>query len=319
MGRLTTNRLRNGTSSLFVWAFVACLTCSLLLHLLFLGESRSWVVPGFSAESYDAIVPRTFRMKRVEIDPKNLEEEKPEEKKIEHRPDIALPAEAPTAKNVSTAEMESPAMKIPKAAMPLENPQEKSVSLLDQALTRNKGKEDALVEGIEFTKKNSSAVELPEPRGFKDGSNIAGGGSSGTGERFSNLDDLLAGTGTVTAKTAPILMPTDLLFEYDSATLRPEAAKSLSKLGELIRKNSGADFRIEGHTDSFGSEEYNDQLSLRRAEAVRTWLLQNAGLEAKNMKTAGLGKRHLLVPANGSVAQQQLNRRVEIVITSNQG
>jgi hypothetical protein len=111
-------------------------------------------------------------------------------------------------------------------------------------------------------------------------------------------------------------MPTDLLFEYDSDTLRKEASQALLKLGALIKRNAQAVFRIEGHTDSFGSESYNDQLSLRRAEAVKTWLLQNAGLDTHQITTAGLGKRHLLAPATGSVVEQQLNRRVEIVITT---
>ena len=139
---------------------------------------------------------------------------------------------------------------------------------------------------------------------------------AGVGTNFSNIDDLLVGTASLSQKTAPILMPTDLLFEYDSDTLRKEASQALLKLGALIKRNAQAVFRIEGHTDSFGSESYNDQLSLRRAKAVKNWLLQNAGLDTHQITTAGLGKRHLLVPATGSVAEQQLNRRVEIVITT---
>jgi outer membrane protein OmpA-like peptidoglycan-associated protein len=138
----------------------------------------------------------------------------------------------------------------------------------------------------------------------------------GVGTNFSNIDELLAGTGSLSQKTAPILMPTDLLFEYDSDILRKEASEALLKLGSLIRKNAQASFRIEGHTDSFGSESYNDHLSLRRAEAVRNWLLQNAGLDARQITTAGLGKRHLLAPSTASVTEQQINRRVEIVITT---
>jgi outer membrane protein OmpA-like peptidoglycan-associated protein len=113
-------------------------------------------------------------------------------------------------------------------------------------------------------------------------------------------------------------MPTDLLFEYDSSTLKPEAAASLAKLGTLIARNSGSTFRIEGHTDSFGSDDYNNALSLRRAEEVRGWLQTTAGISPGRITTAGLGKTRLLVPATGSVLEQQLNRRVEIVITASQ-
>ena len=110
-------------------------------------------------------------------------------------------------------------------------------------------------------------------------------------------------------------MPTDLLFEYDSDALKPAATATLTKLGSLIKKNAKASFRIEGHTDSFGTDDYNNGLSLRRAEAVKSWLGFNMGIDASRISTIGLGKSRLLVPATGSVEQQQLNRRVEIVIS----
>jgi outer membrane protein OmpA-like peptidoglycan-associated protein len=135
-------------------------------------------------------------------------------------------------------------------------------------------------------------------------------------QQYSNLDQLLEGKGPVTSATAPILMPTDLLFEYDSDQLKPDAAQSLAKLGELIRKNGQATFRIEGYTDSFGSDDYNLGLSTRRAEAVRVWLQKNMDVDTSRITTAGMGKSRLLVPATGTVEQQQLNRRVEIVITT---
>ena len=90
---------------------------------------------------------------------------------------------------------------------------------------------------------------------------------------FSNLDDLLARTGPLSSETAPILMPTDLLFDYDKTDLRPQALASLEKLGTLIRRNPQAAFVIEGHTDSFGSDTYNLELSRRRAESVKAWLV----------------------------------------------
>ena len=63
---------------------------------------------------------------------------------------------------------------------------------------------------------------------------------------FSNLDELLARTGPLSAETAPILMPTDLLFDYDQDTLRVEALASLEKLGTLIRRNPQASFHHRG-------------------------------------------------------------------------
>jgi outer membrane protein OmpA-like peptidoglycan-associated protein len=141
-------------------------------------------------------------------------------------------------------------------------------------------------------------------------------GDFGGEKKFSSLDDLLGSPCGVSSKTAPILMPTDLLFEYDASTLKPAATISLTKLGTIIRKNAEASFRIEGHTDSFGSDEYNLALSMRRADAVKEWLVLNMGIDPARVNTVGLGKSRLLVPSSGSVDQQQLNRRVEIVIST---
>jgi outer membrane protein OmpA-like peptidoglycan-associated protein len=139
-------------------------------------------------------------------------------------------------------------------------------------------------------------------------------GTVGVPAGFSNLDELLSGSGQLGNGTAPILMPTDLLFDYDSANLREGATTSLQKLGRLIQRNPQAVFKVEGHTDSFGTDEYNMNLSERRADTVKDWLVQNMGIEPDRIQTQGFGKTHLIVPADRSVEEQQLNRRVEIVI-----
>src|SRR5215469_11142508 len=144
-------------------------------------------------------------------------------------------------------------------------------------------------------------------------------GNAGVPAGFSNLDELLAGSGKVGHGAPPILMPTDLLFDYDSANLRPGATASLQKLGKLIQRNPQANFKVEGHTDSFGSDEYNMDLSQRRAETVKVWLVANMGIDPDRVQTQGYGKTRLIVPADRSVEEQQLNRRVEIVIRTKKG
>ncbi|MBV8142208.1 MAG: OmpA family protein [Verrucomicrobia bacterium] len=139
-------------------------------------------------------------------------------------------------------------------------------------------------------------------------------GNAGVPAGFSNLDALLAGSGRLGNGTAPILMPTDLLFDYDSAVLRPGATASLQKLGRLIQQNPQAIFKVEGHTDSFGSDRYNMDLSQRRAETVKGWLVENMNIDPDRIQTQGYGKTRLIVPGDRSVEEQQLNRRVEIVI-----
>jgi len=109
-------------------------------------------------------------------------------------------------------------------------------------------------------------------------------------------------------------MPSDVLFGYDESFLRAEAISSLEKLGELIRRNPEARFRIEGHTDSFGAEDYNDRLSLARAESVRQWLADTMDIDPARIETRGLGSARPIIPVTGTIEEQQPNRRVEIVI-----
>jgi outer membrane protein OmpA-like peptidoglycan-associated protein len=135
------------------------------------------------------------------------------------------------------------------------------------------------------------------------------------GERgFSNLDDLLAQTGPLTSDTAPILMPSDLLFTYDAFVLEPGAMSSLEKLGILLKRNPRARFLIEGHTDSFGTDDYNLKLSHLRAESVKAWLITSMGLPGEVIETVGLGETRLIAPPTGTIDEQRINRRVEIVI-----
>jgi outer membrane protein OmpA-like peptidoglycan-associated protein len=157
-----------------------------------------------------------------------------------------------------------------------------------------------------------------ENPGKTDNQDVGNSSTPGAGipAGFSNLDELLAGSGKVGRGAAPILMPTDLLFDYDSANLRPGATASLQKLGKLIQRNPQAVFRVEGHTDSFGSEEYNMDLSQRRAETVKEWLVGNMGIDTARIQAQGFGKTRLIVPGDRSVEEQQLNRRVEIIIRS---
>ena len=293
----------------FTLLFLLAVVISLTAHMIFFERSRDWKISGFSAESYDIIVPRTFRMKHVEIDPATLEEsvKQQQETKREIRP-IELPPETPVAESRKTQEGHTDSvMKEP--SLETDQPIAEVNHAGTQGPRLDENEINQLMEG------NHNAPTLPvDP--LKD---LAGGsGGSLSPPSFSSLDSLLEGKEKLTSATAPILMPTDLLFGYDSTTLKPEATKSMEKLGTLIMRNGNTRFRIEGHTDSFGSDEYNTALSLRRAEEVKTWLVRTMGIDPARITTAGMGKSHLLVPGTGSIEKQQLNRRVEIVITQSE-
>lgn len=303
-----------GKGSLFLWMFLVALFLSLLVHAIFFRKAESWKVTGFSPEGYDTIVPRTFRMKRVEIDPKTLEEPSPTPRKKETPLPVAVEKESPQIPTAQGGGEKEMILCKPGETEIQEKPRVSQGEITELMKKGEKGIMETAIDIPEPQQKQSPRAGIEEKKVNESGE--TGGGV--TEPRFSSLDELLAGGAQVTPATAPILMPTDLLFEYDSSTLKPEAAASLAKLGTLIARNSGSTFRIEGHTDSFGSDDYNKALSLRRAEEVRAWIQKSAGISPGRITTAGLGKTRLLVPATGSVAEQQLNRRVEIVITTSQ-
>lgn len=118
--------------------------------------------------------------------------------------------------------------------------------------------------------------------------------------------------------TAPILMPTDLLFEFGSDQLAEGARLSLMKLGFLIQKNPQSLFIIEGHTDSIGSSASNEDLSNRRALAVVNWLMNSLRLGSDRIRAVGMGETKPLADPNGDPRQQSLNRRVEIKVRPRQ-
>lgn len=131
---------------------------------------------------------------------------------------------------------------------------------------------------------------------------------------FSNLDELLSGGGQVGGSTEPILMPTDLLFDFGSDQLAEAARLSLMKLGFLIQKNPDSVFTIEGHTDTIGSDADNMALSVRRANAVVSWLQSSLHLTDERIRAVGMGETRPLTKPNGTKEEQSLNRRVEIKV-----
>ena len=150
------------------------------------------------------------------------------------------------------------------------------------------------------------------------GSNVgAGSGESNAAiPGMRSLDDALAQTGPLHAGDKAG-MPGGALFEYDSYELRSEAVEQLKKLGLLIERNPRATFSIEGHTDSFGSADYNLRLSEQRAESVKEWLVRQMGISPERIQTRGFGNSRPLVSSDKDKDQQAPNRRVEIVVKTN--
>ncbi len=105
-----------------------------------------------------------------------------------------------------------------------------------------------------------------------------------------------------------------VFFETGSATIKPESASVLEAVATVVKALDGAKIRIEGHTDDIGTAAYNLDLSRRRARAVAQWLIQNAGIDSKQLTTEGFGKTRPIVSADGDDAARAQNRRVEFLL-----
>jgi outer membrane protein OmpA-like peptidoglycan-associated protein len=154
------------------------------------------------------------------------------------------------------------------------------------------------------------------------------GPNKGRSPGFSDLDQLLAQKGPLGSGTQ-LRMPDDQLFEYNSTELQSSAIGQLQKLATLIKRNPRATFTVEGYTDSFGPPEYNLDLSQRRADTVKQYLVQMMAISPGQVETRGFGQTKFLVQPNPNVAsqadidaeirRQQPNRRVVIVVHTKEG
>jgi len=100
-------------------------------------------------------------------------------------------------------------------------------------------------------------------------------------------------------------------FPFDSVEIRPEYKAEIARLADFLRQHPEINLNIEGHTDNVGSANYNQKLSLARAEAVARSLVEH-GVEAKRLTAAGFGFTRPIAD-NGTPEGQSRNRRVEAV------
>lgn len=128
-----------------------------------------------------------------------------------------------------------------------------------------------------------------------------------------SLEDRLADLGAEESATeVTIRLPGAILFDFDSAAIRPDAARTLAEVAEVIQAYPDRPVRLEGHTDAIASEAYNMELSQRRAAAVADWL-QAHGVAANRLSVIGKGETEP-VADNDTAEGRQLNRRVDVVI-----
>ena len=109
-----------------------------------------------------------------------------------------------------------------------------------------------------------------------------------------------------------LTLDSEVSFDYDSASIKPAFQQSLTKLANVLTKYDRNRVTVVGHTDLTGSDAYNQDLSIRRADSVVTEL-ENRGVPRGILRADGRGEREPRAD-NGTEAGRQLNRRVEILI-----
>ena len=110
-----------------------------------------------------------------------------------------------------------------------------------------------------------------------------------------------------------ITLSNEVSFDFDSAEIKPAFRPTLQRLAEVLIKYDRSRALIVGHTDSVGPEDYNLDLSLRRAEAVRDALVAY-GVPPERLSVEGRGEAEPRA-SNATEAGRQLNRRVEILVS----
>jgi outer membrane protein OmpA-like peptidoglycan-associated protein len=109
-----------------------------------------------------------------------------------------------------------------------------------------------------------------------------------------------------------VSMP-DVLFAFNKYTLKPEARERLARISGIVLAYPDLHLQVEGYTDSIGSDQYNQELSEKRAATVRDYLV-SSGVSINNVVAEGLGKADP-VADNSTAAGRKLNRRVDMVVS----
>jgi len=132
-------------------------------------------------------------------------------------------------------------------------------------------------------------------------------------EILSDLQATQTGEGTV------IMLPERVLFDFDKADLKPEAAARLDEVAEVVRFYSAAPVVVGGHTDAAGPDAYNEDLSRRRADAVRRYLVDRHQIDTGRVRATGFGETRPVAAntnpdGSDNPSGREQNRRVEVVL-----
>ncbi|MEJ2164613.1 MAG: peptidoglycan-associated lipoprotein Pal [Desulfobacterales bacterium] len=167
-----------------------------------------------------------------------------------------------------------------------------------------------LVAAVSCSKKNVAIKDGSVSAANEDSS--AGSVQDKSAAEEENMDSAALGRESEAGSLADFVLKQDILFEFDKATLTPDAREDLIKNGKWLRVNSDVEITIEGHCDERGTNEYNLALGDRRAETVKTFLA-DLGVHPSRLTTISYGEEKPLDP-NHTESAWAKNRRAHFLI-----
>lgn len=155
------------------------------------------------------------------------------------------------------------------------------------------------------------------------GAALGGAAGAGTGHMMDNQEQemrqALANSKAASVQREgdllSVMFKSDMTFDFNSATVKPGLYSEMDRVANIMQRYPQTLIRVEGHTDSVGSETYNMELSRRRAQAVSN-LLDQRYVNRQRIKIIGFGEAYPIA-SNNTESGRQMNRRVEIKIAPN--
>ena len=151
--------------------------------------------------------------------------------------------------------------------------------------------------------------------GAASGAAIGGGVGYYMDKQEAELRRQLEGTGVRVVRNGDeieLVMPGNITFDLNESSIKPSFSGTLESVALVLKEYDKTIIQIEGHTDSSGSQSYNQLLSEQRAGSVRDFLL-NQNIAPKRTRAVGYGERYPLA-SNDSAAGREQNRRVELTL-----
>lgn len=335
MKRTATNPYIEPEPPVLRWAILALLL-SIVIHLL-IAWWFGWIhLPDYAIPYQQQKYKKPFQLKRVEMSPEKTQGAQQQGVTVlpVARDPNPSPMNSSDGRSIARALLTNPpAMAVPTTPDPVSaaitaNPSTSPYSASDRAkidseIARinvgalNLNGPDQTAGGPPIPTTSGGSGDKPGPGG------IAGqaGPPSAGGDALPGFDQISAGFRSPNAGLNPkmpepvlLRLPSDVVFDFDSAKLKPAAEPLLQQAVAWIQKYPIARLQVDGHTDTIGSDVYNQKLSEDRAKTVVAWLKQQMPTGQYTYEARGFGKTRPLVNPNGSIEEQQRNRRVEIVI-----